>query len=807
MTDKQDFNNPIDPLMDTQRLLLGVELPEDGTFDLDEILAEYGSKPAPAADAPRPEEPPPPPEPEPEAEPEPEPEPAPTDPPDQEEPARPARRRWRLFRRREPEPDAAGETEDSIEEEVPPDPPPIPAPPAPPEIKPENPQEASGISEEDLMDQAFWEDLGLRAEVLQDAAPETEAVPDTEAVPEPQEEAPPPPEREPEPEPEPEPAQEEPPPVSMEDVVASTVDAVKEEQEQHQEKLRRRLEKLRRKKTDRTVRRREPTPQPPLPETENEPLPSELAGWHKRRFRECRRALLLSVPLLALLWAPWVLDQFGVSVPFFSASADNAAVSVLVIQTLISILCWPVYRAAVEGLRERCWNVCATALLCTAVTLLDEMTMLLLPERAGTPPLGGIAAALSVFVLWGLNGLHRGMIETMRTAAMGAPTRLVDRCENGIAKGAGGIAGFCTRSGMEDTSSQWQRLLLPLLAAASLVFGVLSSVGQERNQDLLWCWSVVLCASSSLVFPLAFWVPFGRLAERLSRNGAAVAGHYGAAALASSTRLVVTDGDLFPPGAAVVGGLKLYGEERERAVSYAATLAVQGGGILGRMFGELARSGSVDCQTLEHFHIHDDSGGMSGMIHGETVLVGVPSFMRHKAVRLPASLPYKTCICLAVDGELTAVFSIKYRAADTTEIAIRALRRNGFQLVLAVRDGNVTPKLLKGKFGTDCSAVQPEMSERLSLSDPEREAGGPNGLLYREGLLPYASLVAGSRRLCQTAAVGNLISIFSSIAGALLGFYLTFTGSYGVLTPLLLLIFLLLWTAPMLPLVWTVDKL
>ena len=84
MTDKQDFNNPIDPLMDTQRLLLGVELPEDGTFDLDEILAEYGSKPAPAADAPRPEEPPPPPEPEPEAEPEPEPEPAPTDPPDQD---------------------------------------------------------------------------------------------------------------------------------------------------------------------------------------------------------------------------------------------------------------------------------------------------------------------------------------------------------------------------------------------------------------------------------------------------------------------------------------------------------------------------------------------------------------------------------------------------------------------------------------------------------------------------------------------------------------------------------------------------
>ena len=64
-----------------------------------------------------------------------------------------------------------------------------------------------------------------------------------------------------------------------------------------------------------------------------------------------------------------------------------------------------------------------------------------------------------------------------------------------------------------------------------------------------------------------------------------------------------------------------------------------------------------------------------------------------------------------------------------------------------------------------------------------------------------------SRRLCQTAAVGNLLSLFSSITGTLLGFYLTFTGSYQVLTPVLLMTYLLLWVAPMLPLVWTADKL
>ena len=811
MTDKQDYNqNQIDPMMDTQRLLLGVELPEEGSFDLEEILAEFGSKPdagAAAEEVPPPEPPPqePPPEPE-------EPEEAGDggDPPVQETPEPPSRR-WRLFRRRERE--QAAESPRTPPPAVPQETPPPPEEPVGEEL----PAEGDIAPQEDeLLDLAFWAGLGLTPEELREiaqepeapreaevSAPEPEAGPASETEPEPEPESEPEPEPEPAPAPEPEP--QEPPPVSMEEVVASTVDAVKEEQEHRQEKLRLRLEKLRRKKEHHSVRRKEPSPQHPLPEIEDEPLPGEAAGRHKRRFRECKRSLALAAPLLALLWTPWVLAQFAVAVPFFSDSSDNAALCVLIPQALVSILCWPVYRAAVEGFREGGWSVYATALLCTVVTLLDEMTMLLLPGRTDAAPLGGIAAALSVFALWGLTGFHRGMYETLRTAAMGEPSRVVDRCEQGIAKGAGTCAGFYTRTSMEDTASQWQRLLLPVLAAASLVFAVLSSVGQERGQDLLWCWSVVLCASSSLVFPLAFHVPFGRLALRLARSGAALAGQYGAAALAASSRIVVTDNDLFPPGAASLSGLKLYGEERNRAISYAATLAVQGGGMLARLFEEMCRTSRVEYQSLEHFHIHDDSG-MSGMIHGETVLVGTPAFMRHKAVRLPASLPSKTPVCLAVDGELTAVFAVKYTAADTAEIAIRALRRSGFQLVLAVRDGCITPKLLKARFGTDCGAVLPELGDRLALSDPEREAGGPSALLYREGLLPYASLAVGSRRLCQTALAGNLISIFSSIAGALLGFYLTFTGSQAVLTPVLLMTYLLLWVAPMLPLVWTVDK-
>jgi hypothetical protein len=311
--------------------------------------------------------------------------------------------------------------------------------------------------------------------------------------------------------------------------------------------------------------------------------------------------------------------------------------------------------------------------------------------------------------------------------------------------------------------------------------------------------------TSSLVFPLVFCVPYGILAVRLSRSGAAVAGQYGAAALASSRQIVVTDTDLFPNGTVALNGLKLYGEERDHAISYTATLAVQGGGCLAKVSDDICRSERIPYQPLEHFHIHGDCG-LSGIIHGETVLVGTPTFMRHKAVKLPASMRSKTCVCLAVDGALSAVFAVKYNTSDLVENSMRALSRNGLQVTLAVRDGNITPKLLKTRFGTDGNASYPEASDRLNLSDPEREAGDPNGLLYREGLMPFVELVSGSRRLCHTVRIGNLLSLLGSVFGALLGFYLIFAGNHAVLTPVLTITYLLLWVIPVLPLLWGVDK-
>ncbi len=594
----------------------------------------------------------------------------------------------------------------------------------------------------------------------------------------------------------------EPRPLTMEDIVASTVDAVKADREKKQSEQRKRIEKERKK---REGRRHEPRVNVPVPEVMDEQSPKEAAVFHKRRWSASRRGLLLSIPVLILLWVPWLLTELGIAVPYFSGGAENAAVCILAAHALLCVLCAPLFRAAVEELKERSCTFYTYTALTNIAVLLDEVTLLALPGRVSAAPLGSVAGCALVFALWGLRNFHRGMWETFRTAAMGQPSAVADCGESGVCKGEGRLEGFVTRANMESTASQWQRLLLPVLTAASVVFALLSSVGQGSGENFLWCWSVILTASCALTCPLCYCVPLGRVARRLSRSGTAVAGQYGAAVLAASSKIVVTDMDLFPRTTVTLGGVKLYGEERNHAISYTATLAVQGGGCMAQVFENVCRGEHITYQPLEHFHIHDDNG-LSGMIRGETVLVGTPMFMRHRGVRLPATLPTKTALCLAVDGELAAVFSVKYSVNPPVEIAMRSLARNGLQLVLATRDGNVLPKMIRTRFGTDGKAQIPEISERLALSDPRRQAGAPSGLIYRDGMLPYVELAALSRRLCQMVRVGNFLSMLGSIFGSLLAFYLTFVGSVDVLSPLLLMTFLLLWVVPLLPLLVGVDR-
>lgn len=668
----------------------------------------------------------------------------------------------------------------------------------------------------------------LEQQMLRDVEKELEPEPAPEPAPRPEPKKPaPPPEKPPEKAPAPDPAEKAeqarreardkllaqavdleklerelpraPRPISLEEMVGITVDAVMEEEQEPLLRPRRGL--FSRRKLEETE---ELYPPPePEPEPEVEPIgpeldPADAAADYREEYKARRGALTPSLLIALVPTALLGLERYGLTVPYWSGDARVQSILLLACLAVVALLCRGVFAKGFSMLaRRRCTSELLISISVLAAAA-DCAARLLLAERSGAMPYGSVTCLALVFAQWGVSRESRGMYDTFRAAAMDDdPPYLVTDTEKGACKQRGAVPGFYTTAMRDDAAALWQTALLPVVLAASVVFAGLSSLGQERGSDFFLNWSAILAAGATFSLPLCWGLPWSRLARHLQKTGCAVAGWSGAERISRRRCMILSDADLFPPGTIQLNGVKVYGEELKKAVSYAATMARCAGCGLERLFDGLLRAELGRYEKADDFSFYEE-GGYSGTIHGESVLLGTASFMRKMEVRLPGDINLKTGVFLAVDRQLIAVFAVKYNPAENVDFALRMMRRSHITPILAARDPNITPALLKRKFNKKVRVEYPDLTTRVALSEAGQDRDLPRALLFREGLLPYAETVAGSRRLCRAVRRAAALSLLGSAAGTLLAFYLVFQGAYELLTPLGLEAFLLLWTLPVL---------
>ena len=589
-----------------------------------------------------------------------------------------------------------------------------------------------------------------------------------------------------------------PQPVSVEHAVGMTVDGVMREREERSEKKPRRG-LFSRKKFEETEQIYQPPTPEPEPEAEpigpEEPL-EDAAAAARAAWRRQKKPLPIAALLLILQAVPPAVEYAGYSVPLWTGDALVQTAAGLIFLALECALCRSVFARGIRLLRHRQLSVELLAFAAALAAGMDSVVRLVSTGRSNAAPYALTACAGLVFALWGNTRTQQGRYDLYRAASMdNSPPYMVTDVERGACKQVGRVPGFYTAAERDSAAVQWQTALLPVFFVASIVFAGLGSLGQGRGADFLLNWSAILSAAASLALPLAEALPSSRLALRLHKAGCALAGYAGAERIGCKRCMIVTDADLFPPGTISFNGIKTFGEEMDRVVAYAATLARASGCGLRRLFDNLLVSEGAHTEPVTDFSFYEE-GGFSGNIRGETVILGTAGFMRKMEVQMPPGINLRTGIFLAVDRQLTAVFAVKYHPSDNVDWALRIMRRSHITPVLASRDPNVTPALLKRKFNTKVKVEYPDLSNRLALSEQEGGKGLPRALLFREGLLPYAETVAGARRLCRAIRRGTAIALLGSVAGMVLTSYLTSLGCYSLMSPLLLLIFLLLWTLP-----------
>ena len=544
--------------------------------------------------------------------------------------------------------------------------------------------------------------------------------------------------------------------------------------------------------------RREPPPAPDLP-------PQQLFRRYSKGLKLLRlRAtlvFLLCLPMLYLTLAPYA----GLPIPGVlgqSYSLQLLALTILLgITMLLGIDVW--LRGLFRIFMLRMGMDSLMSLSCVAA-LADALTVERLGGREGAMPYCAAAALALGFAMAGTYLKRRGQRIACRTAASAGEPYLVTLDEglwNGrdtYVKWSGAPLGFGRQIQADDGADRVFHVTAPLLLICCLLFSLMSSVGRGRPEELLWCLSATLSASASFSGMLCYAVPWNRLSQRLAKSGAALAGWDGVTGTGGRCGVLLTDADLFPPGTISLNGIKVFGDfPVEKVVGVTATLIRESGSGLDKVFHDLLRTQGAIYRRCSDFCCYE-GGGLSAAVRNEVVLVGSASFMHLMEVTLPQGLNVKNAVFCAIDGELAGIFALNYKLHPSVEPALNAIIRNRLFPVLATRDFNIIPAMLRQRFKLPADKLEfPPVERRVELSAEEQEhCPILSAVLCRQGVGPYAEVVVGAGRLRRAVRSCAVLASLGAFIGVLLAFYITFMQSYASLSPTNLLVFLFMWLVP-----------
>ncbi len=231
-------------------------------------------------------------------------------------------------------------------------------------------------------------------------------------------------------------------------------------------------------------------------------------------------------------------------------------------------------------------------------------------------------------------------------------------------------------------------------------------------------------------------------------------------------------------------------------MAYTATLLRDAGSGISKPFlDELRRMGGLT-RHAERLCFYE--GGLSANIRGDRVLVGSAAFMKLMEIPVSQGLNVRNAVFCAVNGALAGIFALNYNLPDIVFPALEELLQEKVGPVLATRDFNLIPAMLRQRFKLAADRMDfPPVERRRELSDPNQPHSQTlSALLCREGLLPFAEVITAARRLRRATCLGAALCCAGSVLGLLLCAFLTSLSAYSSLSPLNLLIYMLTWLAP-----------
>ncbi|MDL2300575.1 hypothetical protein LJC01_02905 [Clostridiaceae bacterium OttesenSCG-928-D20] len=437
-------------------------------------------------------------------------------------------------------------------------------------------------------------------------------------------------------------------------------------------------------------------------------------------------------------------------------------------------------------------------------SLLDASMMAVRMDSSQGLPYCAISALSLTFAILGSRLFCLGMRNTLKTAARAKSPMIVsaeqnlDEKENVLMKTSGSLKGFTRRSEEADGMEAVYSVLAPVFIILAPFFSILAVIGKDYLQ-FFHIVSALFAMSASFSALLCFPIPFYFSSKYLTGAGVAIAGWSGVADISKCKKVLVTDFDVFPQGSvSIVSSRKPDEFTVHKVISYTGSMLIAANCALTPSFVDLMERNGSAMQPIEDFACHE-GGGLTGLIHGETVYIGTSGFMNLMGIRLPQSQIAKYNVFASIGGELAACFDIDYKAYTSVQDALVSLlhSRNTSPL-FALRDFNVSPNLIKQLFLLPTDNLDfPSIADRYRIS-AEKENTQIAAILTRDSLNPLAEASVSAKSISRSVRYSAIATVLTSILGYMLIYLLAISGGTEAATVSNILTYMLISMIPVL---------
>ena len=577
----------------------------------------------------------------------------------------------------------------------------------------------------------------------------------------------------------------------------------------------------------------QPPAEAPAPQAAEEPAaepqdPEQAAADLDRTVASLTlRCALSGILALALVWAGLVYE--GVLPAMAGLSPSVAPAAFLGGNLLLLAAAVAVSRSTMqEGLAGLVKGPSYDTMpaLAAAAALVQAVAALLAPDayRATTLTLmSGAAAAALFFNNLGTRLLAVSVRDGYKIAAGGVPhegayraadrdlvRRLAPALEEKdpwilLSRPIEGDGGFLTQSFGPRAGEKKVQTLARVLLAAALAGGLWSLLTGKGPAGAAAALASVLCLGAPFSSTLVAGLAALRTQRTAGALGAVIPGWAAIEELNGIDTIQVDAGELFTPESAQLEDIRIFkGGRIDRAILYTASVLNQGCNTLSRLFRTIIADRTDILPPVKDFERHVGLG-FSGWCGSDRILIGTRAYMEQEGIALPDPA-YEArhsrdgelqVLYLAVSGNMYAMFVLRYLGGKHAARSLAVLQRENIRLLVTCQDPSLTAERIAAAYHLPDGLVTVLGADQCAALAPAVSAVGdwPCCMLHLKG---FASLTGGLRAAQRArAAEGSGVAVQMVSAGfsAVIGLLLSYSGSIGTLSLLVVLMYQAAWSA------------